>query len=152
MLETLEQSPESLIKYASSRLNAELLYFLREVKSWREHWSSTTKAWLLPSNQKDRASCYKHAALIYFKLVNERAAVFPINISYANRKALDDVFKYTRYQPTANNMQTNRMRNDLTPWDSVMDTTAPEAMVSIIVNTSAPCKTVCDLMALSRAT
>ena len=98
MILTIDSHSEPLIEYAAStRFNAELIIFLRDVKKWREIWTAPDNNWAIPSNVEERIACYKHAALIYFKLVDTTTAEFPINIDNKMRKALAQEFNHARY-------------------------------------------------------
>ncbi|KAK5128861.1 hypothetical protein LTR85_000194 [Meristemomyces frigidus] len=119
MINIIDHHSEPLIDYAAStRFNAELIIFLRDVKKWRTSWKSPGHDWAVPNNPAERVACYKHAALIFFKLVHPRIAAFAINIDAKTRNALAEEFKYARYvgggRPSLNRHES------VAPWTSIV--------------------------------
>lgn len=118
MLDIINQHSQPVIDYAAStRFNAELIIFLRDVKKWRMTWITKGADWAISRDREERVACYKHAALIYFKLVHLCIATFTINVDARINRALGEEFKYARYvgkgkvslgHPTA-----------VAPWESV---------------------------------
>jgi len=105
---------------AGTRFNAELIIFLRDVKKWRTTWTSPTGLdWAVPSNREERIACYKHAALIYFKLVHQSIAAFAINVDGKTRHALDQEFRYAKL--VGSGALALRRLSTITPWEGADD-------------------------------
>ncbi|KAK4545379.1 hypothetical protein LTR36_003559 [Oleoguttula mirabilis] len=120
MINIIDCRSEPLVNYAAStRFNAELIIFLRDVKRWRTSWTSPGSHWVVPRTPEERVACYKHAALIYFKLVHPRIAAFAINVDAKTRSALAEEFKYARYVGVSR--PSLGRRDSVAPWTSTED-------------------------------
>lgn len=123
---------QRLIEYAArTRFNAELVIFLRDVDAWKALWSASSSL-NVPMTQTNEASCFRHAALIYFKLVDVTTADFPINISAKTRMLLAESFRTAKY------MGSRGTCSDITTsWiggtDSEADSMTPEQMQHVEV-------------------
>ncbi|KAK5138516.1 hypothetical protein LTR08_000103 [Meristemomyces frigidus] len=123
MISTIDSNSEPLVNFAAStKFNAELIIFLRDVKKWRETWTSPGADWAVPSDVEKRVACYKHAALLYFKLVDTSTAEFAINIDNKMRTAMAEEFRYARYISRGRPSMGRRL--SITPWGSPADGTA----------------------------
>ena len=57
MINIIDHHSEPLIDYAAStRFNAELIIFLRDVKKWRTTWTSPDLDWVAPNTPEERAA------------------------------------------------------------------------------------------------
>ncbi|KXT07127.1 hypothetical protein AC578_2315 [Pseudocercospora eumusae] len=81
---------------ARTKLNAEMVIFLRDVKQWKATWMPNDRVRAL-NGREDWVKCYKHAALLYFKLVDMNTAPFPINLDARTRRGLERAFADARY-------------------------------------------------------
>ena len=98
MMDTIANHVDPLMEYAArTKMNAELIVFLREVKRWHNIWAPIMENQTSSPIREDRTRCYKHAAMIYYRLVHMNIAIFPINISDTLRGDLSRHFRPTRY-------------------------------------------------------
>lgn len=97
MREVIHYNFDDFVDYAArTKLNAEMVIFLRDVKHWKATWMPNDRVRAL-NGREDWVKCYKHAALLYFKLIDMDTAPFPINLDGPTRRALERAFVDARY-------------------------------------------------------
>lgn len=125
MLRAIQTKPKPVLDFAVTQLNAELVLFLREVAAWKakygNNWDSLTES--------DRITCYAHAALIYYILVDDKA-YYPVNIHPTRRNSLAVLFRCAQFIPAVEEPGTpsscskksseDTLERPATPWDVLM--------------------------------
>ncbi|KAF7197997.1 hypothetical protein HII31_00711 [Pseudocercospora fuligena] len=97
MREVIRYNFDDFADYAArTKLNAEMVIFLRDVKQWKAAWMPNDRVRALHARE-NWVKCYKHAALLYFKLVDMDIAPFPVNLDGPTRLELKQAFSDARY-------------------------------------------------------
>ena len=116
MMNIIDGNSQPLVEFAArTRFNAELIIFLRDVKKWRTTWTTPGPDWAAPINHEERVAGFKHAALIYYKLVNVGVAAFAINIDEKTRRLIAEHFTLTRY--LSHRRPSSSRRLSVLPWE-----------------------------------
>ncbi|KAF2843811.1 hypothetical protein M501DRAFT_925639 [Patellaria atrata CBS 101060] len=96
--ECLNTSWKDFMDWASRKtLTSETVLFLREVKDFRARWDAEwvqNRLTTIPLHER-----YRHAALIWFRLINPDTAELNINIDSRTYNELSTFFKQLRYTP-----------------------------------------------------
>jgi hypothetical protein len=88
----LAVNPQPLLHYAANRdFTAENIVFLLQVRRWRSAFRSAVQSNGALTEQA-RAHLFAMAVDIYIASVSEKTAEYPINVEWAIRSALDNVF------------------------------------------------------------
>jgi hypothetical protein len=83
-------NPLPLLQFAATKdFTAENILFLIQIRDWKSSWASSTS----PPTPHSRAILFRKAVEIYAQSVNEKTAVFPINIEGGIRSRLDALFE-----------------------------------------------------------
>jgi hypothetical protein len=84
----LATNPLPLLEFAATKdFTAENILFLISVRDWKAAWASS------PRTSQSRAALFNQAVEIYAQSVNEKLALFPINIEGSLRSRLDEIFE-----------------------------------------------------------
>ena len=121
----IEHNIESLIEWTASReFTAENTIFLREVRNFKNKWSSVSTV-----TTSQRRQMYTEASLIFFTLVNPFTAETPINIEYKIFKELQAQFEGMEYDPymppersssPTDPMSATERENVVCPWENTL--------------------------------
>jgi hypothetical protein len=83
-------NPLPLLQFAATKdFTAENILFLIQIRDWKSSWASSSS----PPTPYSRAVLFRKAVEIYTQSVNEKMAVFPINIEGGIRSRLDALFE-----------------------------------------------------------
>lgn len=81
-------NPLPLLNFAATKdFTAENILFLISIRDWKAAWASS------PPTPQSRAMLFNQAVEIYAQSVNEKLALFPINIEGGIRSRLDAIFE-----------------------------------------------------------
>jgi hypothetical protein len=85
-------NPLPLLQFAATKdFTAENILFLIQIRDWKSAWRSSSS----PPTPHSRSMLFNKAVEIYAQSVNEKLAVFPINIEGGIRSRLDGIFEPT---------------------------------------------------------
>jgi hypothetical protein len=85
---TIATNPLPLLEFAATKdFTAENILFLISIRDWKAAWASS------PPTSQSRAVLFNQAVEIYAQSVNEKIALFPINIEGPIRDRLDAIFE-----------------------------------------------------------
>jgi hypothetical protein len=83
-------NPLPLLQFAATKdFTAENILFLIQIRDWKSAWRSSCS----PPTPHSRAVLFNKAVEIYAQSVNEKLAVFPINVEGGIRSRLDVIFE-----------------------------------------------------------
>ena len=105
-------NPLPLLQFAATKdFTAENILFLIQVRDWK-----TSCAASRPSTPHSRALLFNKAVEIYAQSVNEKLAIFPINIEGGVRSRLDAIFEPAVRRMREGNGELSDPYNEITPF------------------------------------